>query len=162
MSLNLDIIKLQYEIFDLEPEAIAVLNNISAEYITKLVEENKWLKNPLIVKANEVSDVKDLIVATDEYVTKLKDKLTVTSLLKQEILNPAYTKFEALLVYKAIDILENIDSENSDAAKNVKIITSVLNELLQNNANLISAKDAVEKTDSKVIVQIMNQVEKAS
>lgn len=162
MKFNIDIVKLQYELFDLEPEAIAVANGVSAAYITELVEVNKWIKNPLIPRALDISDIKDVANATEDYITELKDKLTITTLLKQQILNPSYTKLEALLIYKAIEVLDNMDLEHTDASKNIKILTSVLNELLQNNTHLTAAKEAIDKTSNKVVVQIMNQAEKAA
>lgn len=159
MSLNIDILKLQYELFDLEPEAIAVANQVPTTYITSLIEDLNWKKNPLITKAINISKVKDVSTVTEEYVEQLKEKLNITALLKQEILNPTYTKFESLLVFKAIEVIQGLDAEKPNAAKDLKIITSVLAELLQNNANLTVAKDAVDNSDNKVVVQIMNQVE---
>jgi hypothetical protein len=162
MNLNIDILKIQYELFDLSPEAIAIANQVPTSHIEALIEDLKWTKNPLITKTLDISEVKDLTTVTEEYVSQLKDKLNIVSLLKQEILNPTYTKFETLLVYKAIEVVEKLDSEKPNAAKDLKIITSILAELLQNNANLTSAKEAVDGTDNKVVVQIMNQVEKAA
>lgn len=155
MSLDSDILKIQYEVFGMSPEAIAITNGIPTSHVTSLIEDLNWEQNPLIT-----STPKKVATATEDFVANLKDKLNVAALLKQEILNPTYTKFEVLLVHKAINIINNINNESPNAAKDLKIVTNILKDLLENNANLVVAKDAVNKTDNKVIVQIMNQVEK--
>ena len=163
--MNLDILKIQYELF-IDPQEIAIAHNLEVTYIQGLIKELKWEKNPLLLANDSLtSDLpqstnpEKVLLATEQHVQSLKDKLTITSLLKQEILNPIYTQLETLLVCKAIETLNRINMEHPDAAKNIKTLTSVLNELLQNNANLTSAKETVDTTDNKVVVQIMNQVE---
>jgi hypothetical protein len=124
---NWDILKFKYEVMGISLEAISLDTGLSMP----LLERN-------------ARDWKQLSLVADDGNTALTEAeraAKIHSVLKQSQLEPKYIELEMILLYKAIEIANNLsdnaDNQNIIALKN---LTDVLSNLLAQNPSLTPAK----------------------
>lgn len=148
MSTNWDILKFKYEALGVSLEAISLDTGISMPLLKR--NSKDWKKLSL------VEDDENQILSVAERAANIQ------SILKQKILGPKYAELEMLLLYKAIEISNNMtDSADSSNIAALKSLTEVLNNLLANNPSLVPAKqdEGNRKPETKWEINIVNGVQ---
>lgn len=144
---NWDIIKFKYEILGMSLEAIHVDTGLSMPLLQ--ANSKKW---------NQLSLVEDENVALSSAERAQK----IQSVLKQTHLGPKYVELEMILLYKAIEIAENLDAsaDNSNIVA-LKNLTAVLSNLIANNPALVPAQkddgSLSPQSDNKWEINIITQ-----
>lgn len=133
---NWDILKFKYEILGVSLEALSIDTGVPLPLIQRNAKE--WNQLSL------VEDDGNAALTAAERSSKLR------SILKQNQLGPKYVELEMILLYKAIDIADNL----SDSADNANIIalknlTAILGNLIAQNPSLAPAtkEDSVPTPD---------------
>jgi hypothetical protein len=126
---NWDILKFKYEVMGVSLEAISMDTGLSLPLIQRNARD--WKQLPL------VEDDGNALMSDAERAAKLH------SVLKQSHLGPKYVELEMILLYKAIEIANNMnDSADNSNIMALKNLTDVLSNLLAQNPSLAPVKQS--------------------
>jgi hypothetical protein len=127
LSTNWDILRFKYEVLGISLEALAIDTGISIPLLER--NSKNWKQVSL------VEDDGSKVLSVAEQSSKLQ------SVMKSKILGPKYVELEMLLLYKAIEIANNMnDSTDNSNIVALKNLTDILSNLLSQNPSLIPAK----------------------
>lgn len=130
-STNWDIIKFKYEVMGLSLEAIAVDTGLDISLLRHNAKSWKQL--------SLVEDDGDRALTAAERASKIQ------SVLKTSHLGPKYVELEMILLYKAIEISNNLtDSSDNTNIIALKNLTEVLGNLLAQNPALAQVRKESE------------------
>lgn len=129
---NWDILKFKYEVMGISLEAISMDTGLSLPLVQRNARDWKQL--------SLVEDDGNVAMSDAERAAKLH------SVLKQSHLGPKYVELEMILLYKAIEIANNVnDSADNQNVLVLKNLTDVLSNLLAQNPSLASsARDGAD------------------
>jgi hypothetical protein len=152
-------LRLQYELFHEDPANLAKDNGIDISIVEYAIKEQEWTRAPLKGMLNEVKDIKDLDVLTDDIMDAVRDRLGVLNTLKAVALNPRYVELEMAIVNKAKDIVNSLIPEAPSSSDQLKKVSEVLEKLRAQSIPAIAGGGGMETDDNRVVVQIMNNVD---
>lgn len=145
-STNWDIIKFKYEVMGLSLEAIAVDTGLDISLLRHNAKSWKQL--------SLVEDDGDRALTAAERASKIH------SILKTSHLGPKYVELEMILLYKAIEISNNLtDSADNSNIVALKNLTDVLANLLAQNPALAQVRkdsEAFLPKENKWEINIIN------
>ncbi len=139
-------IRLQYELFNLSVKECADLAELTEDMIQVRINRDKWLRlfpnidfsgvniNKLISGTEELTDEDNSFALEIEQFTEFCNKvMQVYNLRKTQLLQAMYAELEAKIVEKAIDALNDYDTDIrgiSSLAKCYKDLTNDIHQLL--------------------------------
>lgn len=145
MSLNLALLRIDYEIFHKTVDEICAEHGVSRAIVDHAIKSQEW-------KRQDLDTTEAMEVAT----TDLKEKLDCAHVLRQQVLDPQYIRIEAAITEKTLDVINSIDSQDPNAAVRVlKQTTDILSTLRPTQAMIDTKKQAGE---AGLKILIMNKV----
>ena len=135
MAIDVELLRLQYEILNVSVESIATTTGIPVDLIQREVEKGKW--SPLWpLEENEPQlqieeDQDAFTVSSNQYIEKTKRRLQAYSLAKDILLACRYLELESNLIKKANDALANLTDCTIAQASGLKTLSSLYRDLVK-------------------------------
>jgi hypothetical protein len=134
MAIDIELLKLQYEILNVSVSSISRTTGIPEDLILREIERGKW--TPLWPDEDEpklqVEEDEDLFtVSTNQYIDKTRRRLQAYSLAKEILLATRYLELESSLIKKATESLDTIDPSVT-ATSALKTLSSLYRDLVKN------------------------------
>ncbi len=145
ISLNWDLIKVEYEILGLSLVSLSKKYKVDLGVLKVFAKDQKWDKN----KADNTTGKEDQL-------SDIKSGLVTKGILKQKALQASYIELELTLLAKAKEIANNLDSRLGNAPLVLKSLTGSLQTLLAHNSEL-SGKKEDEKSDASFTINIIKE-----
>lgn len=120
---NWEILKFKYEVLGVSLEALSLDTKISLPILRHNAKEGDWNKLPLAEDP-------------ESSITQANDVSKLYSALKQKALSSKYIELEMVLLFKAVELANNLETENSSNVLILKNLTEILTNLLANNPSL--------------------------
>jgi len=139
-----DLIKLQYEVLHESKQAICAEHGIAEGLLDHAISTNSWT-----VKEQDTST---------EFLESVERQASYISTQRQQITAPLYTKLEYVLLLKCLKVLNNISSDDSKAATNLKAIATIIDTLLKHNDILAPNKQDI----AELTMQFLNKMRSES
>lgn len=126
MAIDVQLLKLQYEILNVSAESIAQCTGLPLSAINEEIVRSGWTRlwpdeDELPLEIAEGED--EFKLASDRYIEKTRKRLYAYSLAKEVLLATRYLELESGLIAKANECLDTIDPQIGVAA--VKTLSSL-------------------------------------
>jgi hypothetical protein len=159
MMIDINLIRIQYEVFGESEQKLAEQYNMTPLMIRYMAEEHGFKRLPVANPTptdwtqQEAKDVEDHVLAD------VNKRLAILNTLKSQTLSPQYISIETAILSKMQSILQNMNIEDPLAASRLKTIAESFLSLRQGT---VPSKEgaAAGEAGTKVVVNIMGQVPK--
>jgi hypothetical protein len=145
---NWELVKFKYEVLGCSLADLAVEHDLSLPVLNFNAKD--WKRIPL---ASKESMSLDDITSLEDVLTKLGDQTSsqtkAFAILKQKFLGPKYVELETVLLHKAIEMAQEMKSNDPRSAATLKSLTTVLTELIKNNPLLAPGDDELGISDAR-------------
>jgi len=152
MAIDLELLRLQYEILNVSAESIARATNLPISAVQDEIDRKGWTpvwpddEEPPI----EIAEGEDAFKLTsDRFIEKTRKRLYAYSLAKDVLLATRYLELEAGLVSKANEVLDLVDPQVGIAT--VKALSSLWKHM-QKSASAASASFGVDEMGLPTVV----------
>ncbi|MCK9408277.1 MAG: hypothetical protein M0R68_04005 [Bacteroidetes bacterium] len=132
MAIDVELLRLQYEILNVSVESLARSAGIPQDLIQREIDKGRWTvlwpdeNEPKLV----VEEDEDLFtVSTNQYIDKTRRRLQAYSYAKEILLATRYLELESNLIKKANQVLENLTTVDMTAASGLKTLSSLYRDL---------------------------------
>ena len=148
LDTNWDLLKFKHEVLGSSIEALAHEHQVSLPVLQ--FNSKDWKQIPLASK--ELLDLKD-ITSLEDILLKLGSETSsqtkAFAILKQKFLGPKYVELETVLLHKAIEMAQEIKSNDPRAAQTLRSLATVLSDLIAHNPLLTTGDESDTDTLSR-------------
>ena len=135
MAIDIELLKIQYEILNVSIDSIARSTGIPADLIELEVKRGGWTRlwpdeDEPKLQIEEDEDV--FTVSSSSYIKKTQRRLQAYSLAKEVLLATRYLQLESNLIQKANDALDALTDTNLSQASGLKTLSSLYRDLVKN------------------------------
>ena len=145
---NWELVQFKYEVLGIPLEELAREYNLSLPVLK--FNSRDWKQLPLALK--EPLDLKGL-TSLEDVLTKLGEETgnqtKAFGVLKQKFLGPKYVELETVLLYKAIEMAQELKANDSRGASTLRSLANVLTDLLANNPLLAPDREMEGSENSR-------------
>lgn len=125
MAIDIELLRLQYEILNVSADAIARQTGFPLDLIENEIKRSNW--TPLWPDDDEPQltyeeDEDVFTVSTDRYIDKTRKRLVAYSLAKEVLLATRYLELESSLIKKACETTELLDASSPAALKTLSAL----------------------------------------
>ena len=129
---NWELLKFKYEVLGTDLDQLAEEHKVSPAVLKYNAKD--WKQIPLASKEPlSLNDVKSL----EDVLSKLGEETAAHTkafaILKQKFLGPKYVELETVLLHKAIEMAQELNSQDPRGAATLKNLANILSELLAKN-----------------------------
>jgi len=142
--LDLELMRLQYEILNKSIAQIASDEETSATLLQREATELGWKQfwpDPPQKPYEETDDVDEIMsLESEQYIDRARKRLKVYSLAKEVLMAQRYLALECKIVKTASDILDNFESNGLGSSQAIKQLSALFKDMTagSNLANLAS------------------------
>lgn len=137
---NWDLIQFKYEVLGSSLEELAAEYSLSLPVLR--FNANNWKQIPLAKqKRIDIHDAETIEDILEKIAKQIGDETKVFTVLKQKFLGPKYIELETILLHKAIETANNLQTSDSLSATTILKLTNILSNLLTQNPLLGSGDD---------------------
>lgn len=152
MAIDLDLLRLQYEILNVSAASIARQAGFPVELINDEINRSNW--TPLWPDDDEPKltyeeDEDVFSVSTDRYIEKTRKRLMAYSLAKEVLLASRYLELEATLIKKACETAESLDSSSPAA---LKTLSALYKDLAKNGVSGTSLQMGTDEAGLPTVI----------
>ena len=153
MAIDVQLLRLQYEILNVSAESIAKTTGLPLSAIQDEITLNQWTRmwpdeNEPTLEIAEGEDVFKL--SSDRYVEKTRKRLYAYALAKEVLLATRYLELEAGLINKANECLTSIDPVTGVSA--VKMLSSLWKDMQKSAAANASMSFGMDESGLPTVV----------
>jgi len=142
MAIDIELLKLQYEILNVSITSISRTTGIPEDLILREVERGKWTplwpNDPDEPKLHVEEDEDLFTVSTNQYIEKTKRRLQAYALAKEILLATRYLELESALIKKANETLDSMDPSVTTASA-LKTLSSLYRDLVKNGLSSVTS-----------------------
>ena len=151
--LDIQLLKLQYEILNVSIDALAAETDIPADFLQEEINRLGWARmwpeeGELPLVADEGEDVFKL--QSDAFIDKARRRLCMYQLAKDALLATRYLELEAGIIKKANECLSHIDPQAGAAA--VKTLSSLWRDMQKNSAQATAFSVGTDETGLPTVI----------
>lgn len=151
--LDVQLLRLQYEVLNVSAEAIAHMTGLPLDIIVDEITCKGWTRlwpdedEPALTISEGEDGFK---LSSDRYIEKSRKRLQAYTLAKEIILSTRYLDLEAGLVSKANECLQHIDAQTGVSA--VKALSSLWKDMTKDKSTMASMQMTVDDTGLPTVI----------